>query len=95
MDGKAINVLGSSQGSQPPQEMADIVEANVDAIVGTASSWAGLDALDSVLGMDLTPGWNTKLGASADHCLLVDKLMPAKPQPAEGEGRVEFFSGKS
>ncbi|KAL2612027.1 hypothetical protein R1flu_023719 [Riccia fluitans] len=41
MDDKAMDVVGSSQDSQPPQEIVDIVEADVDVVVGTASSWAG------------------------------------------------------
>ncbi|KAL2629309.1 hypothetical protein R1flu_013995 [Riccia fluitans] len=65
--------------------MADIVEADVDDVVDMASSWTGLDALDSVPRTDLTPGWDIEPGASVDHCLLGDELMLAKPQPAEGE----------
>ncbi|KAL2644722.1 hypothetical protein R1flu_012309 [Riccia fluitans] len=86
MDDKAVDVVGSSEDFQPPQEIPDIVEANVDAIVGTASSWARLDALDSIPRMYLTPGWNTHPGASIDHCLLADEVTLAKPQSDEGEG---------
>ncbi|KAL2629204.1 hypothetical protein R1flu_013890 [Riccia fluitans] len=38
MDGKAMDVVGSNEGSHLPQEIADIVETDVDAAVGTASS---------------------------------------------------------
>ncbi|KAL2608376.1 hypothetical protein R1flu_026949 [Riccia fluitans] len=33
MDGKAIDMVGSSQGSQPPREMPNIIEADVDIVV--------------------------------------------------------------
>ncbi|KAL2621078.1 hypothetical protein R1flu_001283 [Riccia fluitans] len=66
-----MDVLGSSQGLKPPQEMADIVEADVDVAVCMANSWAGLDALDSVPGTDLTPDWDNDLGTFVDNALLV------------------------
>ncbi|KAL2610856.1 hypothetical protein R1flu_022548 [Riccia fluitans] len=41
-------------------------------------------------GTDLTPDWDIEFGASVDHCLLADKLMLVKPQPAEGDGGVSL-----
>ncbi|KAL2613385.1 hypothetical protein R1flu_025077 [Riccia fluitans] len=77
--------------SQPLQEMANIVEANVDTDVGMASSWARLDALDSVSGTDLTPGWDIEPGASADHYLLANEVTSAKPQSNKGKGRCSIY----
>ncbi|KAL2609247.1 hypothetical protein R1flu_027820 [Riccia fluitans] len=86
MDGKVMDVVGSTEGSQRPQEIVDIVEAIVNGVVGMANSWTGLDALDSVPRTDLTPGWNTQPGTFDDHFLLVDEVMPAKSQTDNGEG---------
>ncbi|KAL2635450.1 hypothetical protein R1flu_006929 [Riccia fluitans] len=85
MYGKAMDVVGSSMGSQPPQEMPYIVEANVDVDVSTTSSWARLDALDSMPGTDFTSDWNTQPGTYVDNCLLADEFMPTKPQTDEDE----------
>ncbi|KAL2649389.1 hypothetical protein R1flu_017517 [Riccia fluitans] len=89
MDGKGMDVVRSNEGSQPPQDIADIVEANVD-VVSMANSWPKLDELDSLPRTDLTPGWDIEPSASADHLLLADELMLVKPQPAKGEGGVSL-----
>ncbi|KAL2612181.1 hypothetical protein R1flu_023873 [Riccia fluitans] len=91
MDGKAMDVIRSSKGSQYPLEILHIFDIEVDDVIGTASSWAELDALDSVLGMDLTLGWNSQPNASTDHCLLADEVTPAKPQSDKGKGGCSVF----
>ncbi|KAL2628521.1 hypothetical protein R1flu_013207 [Riccia fluitans] len=92
IDGKAMDVVGSSQGSQPLQEMLDIVEADVDVVVGTANNWTRLDAVDLVPGTDLTPGWDIESGASTDHCLLADELRQPNLNPPRVKVELAFPS---
>ncbi|KAL2613687.1 hypothetical protein R1flu_025379 [Riccia fluitans] len=79
MDGKAMDVVGSNQGSQPPQEMPDIVEAD-DGTASNESMPAKLQFSEDEDGVSLSLPSNGEQTASET---------PTDQQPSTKETQVD------